>query len=73
MTMPKTTYANQEDVLSEEAFLELTGLRLDNFRRLVREGRIPGAVKLADNCYVVILSIFVAYAGHATRTVTSDA
>ena len=59
MTQPTTTYANKDDVLSEQAFLELTGLSKQQFRKLAREGELPGAVVLAAGKYVVVMSRFV--------------
>lgn len=51
------SYANRNEVLSEGAFLELTGLSQEKFRRDAEE--IPGVVHLGRGAYVVVMEAFV--------------
>lgn len=57
--MEQMTYATRNDVLSEKAFLELTGLSSPKFRQMARDGEIPGAVVLGHGKYVVVMEQFV--------------
>lgn len=52
-------FAKRDEVLSEESFLVLTGLSSQNFRRLTRDGRIPGVIQLAEGSYVVDMQVFL--------------
>ena len=52
-------FAKRDEIVSEEAFLELSGLTSSHFRRLVREGFIAGVIQLAEGSYIVDMHRFI--------------